>query len=178
MRRFPWSQLKDQPDKLFLIQPTQSNMQSQALLIWKAAEGWQAEREVKQQFALPSCLVLNAEQGLKLLNLAVIFLSKVMGLPFSSSQKCQWSQRLRIALVHTSCTQSSDCFYEGINYSFAKMPQIFQKEHFVKTFFTKKKTNPQPSALESSSRYTPFFHLFGLFSYAKNRALGLCLALS
>lgn len=25
MRRFPWSQLKDQPDKLFLIQPTQSN---------------------------------------------------------------------------------------------------------------------------------------------------------
>lgn len=99
------------------------------------------------------------EQGLKLLNLAVIFLSKAVGLPFSWSQKCQQSQKLQAALIYTSCTQSGDCVYEGMNYFFAKMPQMFQKEYFLWEAIFHKKA-PQPSTLESSSRFTPFFSPF------------------
>lgn len=69
-------------------------------------------------------------------------------------------------------------FLWGSELFFCQDATNIPKGALCKDFFHKKKPNPQPSALESSSRYTPFFHLFGLFSYAKNRALGLCLALS
>lgn len=107
------------------------------------------------------------EQGLKLLNLAVIFLSKAVGLPFSWSQKCQQSQKLQAALIYTSCTQSGDCVYEGMNYFFAKMPQMFQKEYFLwEAIFHKKSSTTLHPGMEFQI-YIVFFTFLEYFSMLK-----------
>lgn len=65
-----------------IVSHTANTVRYTALLISKAVEGWQAEREVKWQLALLSCLVINVWTRTEALNFGSDLSIKSRGLAF------------------------------------------------------------------------------------------------